>query len=153
MLDRPLLHADESDKKGKYFNGVRMACLLARAIDVTHGGVELGLTNRLQPCARACVGVCSAARPPQRVVRPPIYETLVLFFTLSILRSPCCSPYAIYSTRISAPYKSQVGGPHFGLGNHSEVIELNSVQNHVTSIEVTLFDLFSISRLIHFDSF
>ena len=58
MLDRPLLHADESDKKGKYFNGVRMACLLARAIDVTHGGgVELGLTNRLQPCARVSVYV------------------------------------------------------------------------------------------------
>ena len=148
MLDRPLLHADESDKKGKYFNGVRMACLLARAIDVTYGGGwKLGLTNRARVCR--CMFSCL----PQRVVRPPIYETLVLFFTLSILRSPCCSPYAIYSTRISAPYKSQVGGPHFGLGNHSEVIELNSVQNHVTSIEVTLFDLFSISRLIHFDSF
>ena len=65
MLDRPLLHADESDKKGKYFNGVRMACLLARAIDVTHGGVELGLTN-----ARACVGVCSAARPNASSVLP-----------------------------------------------------------------------------------
>ena len=94
MLDRPLLHADESDKKGKYFNGVRMACLLARAIDVTHGGVELGLTNRLQPCARVCR--CMFSCPPQRVVRPPIYETFVLFFTLSILRSPCSPYYALF---------------------------------------------------------